>query len=296
MARGIDHLVVAVRDLDGAARFYEALGFQVGARNRHPWGTENRLVQLDGSFVELITTGRDTAPPEHGPRAFSFGAFVRDYLARREGLAMLVLDSVDAQADAAAFAASGIGDFEPFFFERRGRRPDGSEVHVAFSLAFARDAAAQEVGFFVCRHHHPENFWDPAFQAHPNGATGIASVALVSPEPARHEDFLAAFAGAAPTGETGVDLSLPLSRGRIDVLTPDDAAELYGSVETADAPCLAAFTVEVGDIDRVARRLAGGPPHQRIGARLVVPASTAHGVAIAFEQSLSDLDPARRSG
>ena len=43
MARSIDHLVVAVRDLDGAARFYERLGFQVGSRNRHPWGTENRL-------------------------------------------------------------------------------------------------------------------------------------------------------------------------------------------------------------------------------------------------------------
>ena len=46
MTRRIDHLVVAVRDLDGAGRFYERLGFQVGARNRHPWGTENRLVQF----------------------------------------------------------------------------------------------------------------------------------------------------------------------------------------------------------------------------------------------------------
>ena len=46
MTRRIDHLVVAVRDLDGAAAFYERLGFQVGARNRHPWGTENRIVQF----------------------------------------------------------------------------------------------------------------------------------------------------------------------------------------------------------------------------------------------------------
>ena len=60
MARGIDHLVFAVRDLDvGRLRFYERLGFQVGARNRHPWGTENRLVQFPGSFLELITVGRD---------------------------------------------------------------------------------------------------------------------------------------------------------------------------------------------------------------------------------------------
>lgn len=293
MARGIDHLVVGIRDLDAGARLYEALGFQVGARNRHPWGTENRLVQFDGAFIELIALGRDGEPPEHGPRSFSFGAFVRDYLVRREGLAMLVLDSPDAKADAAAFAAAGIGEFEPFFFERQGRRPDGTQVHVAFSLAFARDEAAPGAGFFVCQQHYPENFWNPAFQQHPNGARGIAAVALAAPEPARHASFLEAFTGAASRA-SGSDLSVPLARGRLDVLTPDDAAELYGSVETDDAPCLCAFTIAVEDIERLGRRMAGGVPHQRIGSRIVVPASAGHGVAIAFEPIMSDIDPARR--
>ncbi|MFD2817042.1 VOC family protein [Paracoccus aerius] len=36
--RHIDHVVVAARDLDGAANLYARLGFQVGPRNRHPWG------------------------------------------------------------------------------------------------------------------------------------------------------------------------------------------------------------------------------------------------------------------
>jgi catechol 2,3-dioxygenase-like lactoylglutathione lyase family enzyme len=53
MTRSIDHLVVPVRDLDGAATFYERLGFTVGARNRHPWGTENRLIQFPQNFIEL---------------------------------------------------------------------------------------------------------------------------------------------------------------------------------------------------------------------------------------------------
>ncbi len=295
MARGIDHLVVGIRDLEAGARFYEALGFQVGARNRHPWGTENRLIQFDGSFIELITVGQGEEPPASHGRTFSFGGFVRDYLARREGFAMLVLDSADAQSDAAAFAASGIGDFEPFFFERHGRRPDGSEVHVAFSLAFAADPAIPHAGFFVCQQHKPENFWNPAFQAHPNGAAGIGAVALSASRPAEHMRFLEAFTGASPADATGGRISLPLARGRLDVLTLDDAAELYGSVETDDEPCLAALTVDVADIDRIARRLAG-LPHHRIGSRLVVPASAAHGVAIAFEQRLADLDPARALG
>ena len=61
MTRRIDHLVVAVRDLDEAGSFYRRLGFQVGARNRHPWGTENRLVQFSDSFIELITVGEGAA-------------------------------------------------------------------------------------------------------------------------------------------------------------------------------------------------------------------------------------------
>jgi hypothetical protein len=293
MARGIDHLVIALQDLDAGARLYERLGFQVGALNRHPWGTQNRIVQFDGAFLELISLAPGGAPPDHAPGAFSFGGFVRDYLARREGLAMLVLDSADAGADAQAFAAAGIGAFAPFRFERIARRPDGTEKPVAFALAFAASDALPAAGFFVCQQLHPENFWDPAFQNHPNGARGVGAVALAADEPARHAEFLSAFAGAEATRPTaGGDLSFALARGRLDVVTPDDAATLYVSVETADAPCLAAFTIDVDDVERTARRLAGAVPHQRIGSRLVVPASVAHGVAIAFETVAPGLDGA----
>ena len=51
MARGLDHIVHAVRDLDAAAALYQRLGFQVGARNAHPWGTHNHIVQMPGFFI-----------------------------------------------------------------------------------------------------------------------------------------------------------------------------------------------------------------------------------------------------
>ncbi len=285
MTRGIDHLVVAVRDLDAAARLYERLGFQVGGRNRHPWGTENRLIQLPGSFIELIAVGEGAEIPPHEPRRFSFGAFVRDYLANREGLAMLVLDSADAEADAAGFAAGGLGSFEPFSFERRGRRLDGSETRVAFTLAFAEDPAAERAGFFLCQHHHPENFWNEAFQRHTNRANAVSAVTLAAPDPAAHEPFLTRFAGVLPTSPDGDDLSYTLTRGRIDVVTPDDAAEIYGSVEAEPGTAaFVAFAVRIPNLQSQAVLLAdGGIPYQAIGSRLVVPASVAHGVAIAFE-------------
>lgn len=285
MPRRIDHLVVAVHDLDEASSLYQRLGFQVGARNRHPWGTENRLVQFGSSFIELITVGDDAEIPPHGEGTFSFGAFVRDFLAQREGLAMLVLDSDDAKADAASFAQKGIGSFEPFFFERRGRRPDGTPTHVAFTLAFARDEAAPQAAFFVCQQHYPENFWNPEFQRHDNKAVDIAAVSFVAQDPERHRRFLAAFTGSDPEWIVDRDLSFPLRGARLDMMTPDDAAEVFGSVEVdPDQPSLAAFSVRVEDIGRQARWLdAAEVPYQHIGSRLVVPASAAFGVAIAFE-------------
>jgi catechol 2,3-dioxygenase-like lactoylglutathione lyase family enzyme len=285
MTRRIDHLVVAVHDLDQAGSFYQRLGFQVGARNRHPWGTENRIVQLPSSFIELITVGEGAAIAPHRASAFSFGAFVQDYLRDREGLAMLVLDSRDAKADAALFSESGIGSFEPFHFERSGRRPDGSETKVAFTLAFTSAENSPKAGFFVCQQHFPENFWNPEFQRHDNKATQISSVTLAAPSPERLRSFLRAFSGVQPASPDGDDLSFRLGESHIDVLTPDDAAEIYGSVEAElDQPSFVAFAVRVEDIHRQAQGLDSADiPYQHIGSRLIVPASAAFGVAIAFE-------------
>ena len=108
---------------------------------------------------------------------------------------MLVLEGKGAADDADAFRSAGIGDFKVFNFERAAKRPDGSPVKVAFSLAFATDTKAQDIGYFTCPQHHPENFWNPAFQKHPNGATGIAGVIMVSENPESHRYFLSAFSG-----------------------------------------------------------------------------------------------------
>ena len=61
------------------------------------------------------------------------------YSAAQEGLAMLILNSSDAIADARLFEAAGIGSSKVFDFGREGTRPDGTPVKLAFSLAFASD-------------------------------------------------------------------------------------------------------------------------------------------------------------
>ncbi len=194
MPRALDHLVLAYRDLDAAADRYRAEGFLVSARNRHPWGTANRVVQFDGAYLELIGLGPDYQRPAPDDPVAPFAGYVADYLGEREGLAMVALRSGDAEADARTFAAAGWSRSPLFRFARKGLR-HGREVELAFSLAFMGAEAFDAPRWFVCQHHHPKNFWDASAQAHPNGAVGIGEVGA-----AADPDRLAALLGVAPTG------------------------------------------------------------------------------------------------
>lgn len=284
--RRIDHLVVAAHDLERTAGFYRKLGFQVGARNQHPWGTENRLVQFGSSFIELITVGAaaDHIPP-HQPRRFSFGAFVRDFLQQREGIAMLVLSSADARSAAAQFAQQGIGDFEPFFFERKGKGPDGAETRVAFTLAFASDPAAPDAGFFACEQHFPKNFWNSSFQQHANSAMDIAAVTLSAPDPHRHEEFLSSFTGAERESLADGSMRFALDRGRIEV------APASGPIAS---PLLTSFAIRVADLDCVDRLLCREAiPFTTSGNAIAVAPHLCFSVEIRFETQKAIGKPAR---
>jgi hypothetical protein len=219
MPRGLDHVVHAVRDLDAVAQLYQRLGFTVGARNRHPWGTHNHIVQMPGFFVELLTVAE---PDKLGSDPFSalFGTFNRVFLKDHEELSFVVVESGDAAADARAFREAAIGVSEALRFEREGQRPDGSIVTVAFSLAFARDARAPAIGFAAYQQHYPENFWNPAFQAHANTAAGVAGVVLVAENPTDHHIFLSAFVGERELTATSSGLLIKTPRGEIQVMDP----------------------------------------------------------------------------
>ena len=52
---GLDHLVLCVRDLEAARAAYTHFGFTVTPRAVHPFGTGNSLVQLEGTYLELLT-------------------------------------------------------------------------------------------------------------------------------------------------------------------------------------------------------------------------------------------------
>jgi catechol 2,3-dioxygenase-like lactoylglutathione lyase family enzyme len=286
--RRIDHLVLQSRDLEAQADFYRRLGFQVGARNIHPWGTENRLVQFDGCFLELITLGGKIMPPPHVPREFSFGHHVGEAIRRDgDGMSMLVLSSPDGAADAQWFRQAGIADYAPFRFGRKGKRPDGTEIEVAFTLAFTSPPAMPDLSFFVCQQHFPENFWNPAFQKHENTATAVRSVIAVADDPLANLAFLKAYTGGQPA--VGSDsVVMETAGGRIEIATPARLIAEIGQdpvLFSGKAPHFAAVVFTVQSLDRAEFCLRqNNVPHRREKSRVLVPSGAGFGVLLAFEE------------
>jgi len=286
MARGLDHIVHGIRDLDQGAETYRRLGFTVGARNRHPWGTQNHVVQLPGFFVELLSLGESRVAPSVNPRHFSFAGFMSEQLAHGEGLAMLVLESGDAAADQRAFEAAGISSYDVFRFERDAARPDGTPTRVGFSLAFATDPRSPQTGFFVCQQHFPENFWNPAFQQHANTAEAVAGVVLVADNPSDHHIFLSTLAGVRDMQATSTGITIETPRGTIQVMDPSAFRAHFGvePPQMGEGARLAALRFAVRDPAHLGAVLESNavPASTRAG-RIVVPPDAAHGATIVFE-------------
>jgi hypothetical protein len=290
VARGLDHVAHAVRDLDAAAALYARMGFLVGARNRHApnWGTQNYIVQLPGFFVELLAMGDTRAIEPHAADFFSFGAFNRDFLSRDEGLSMLVLEGRDSAAEAAEFDGAGIGRFRTYTFERDAKRPDGAPTKVAFSLAFAGDAKAPDIGFFACRQHSPENFWIPAFQQHANTTIGISRVILVAAAPADHAHFVSAFTGAGEPTAVGSGIVVKTPRGEIAVMEPAAFVRQFGvrPPDIGGGARLAALCFAVRDLAAAgAALMAGKVDFAEQSQKLVVGPHVAFGATLVLESA-----------
>jgi hypothetical protein len=285
MPRGLDHIVHAVRDLDAAADFYRRAGFTVGARNRHSWGTHNHLVQLPGFFMELLAVAEPDKLTGEGFGAL-FGDFNRQFLGRHEGLSFMMLESEDVPADAAQFRSAGFARSDALTFERAGKGPDGSTVTVGFSLAFAQDPRAPEIGFAVCRQHNPQLFWNSALQQHANGTTGVAGAVLVAENPTDHHIFLTAFSGVRELHAGSGVLIAPTSRGDIRIMDPAAFHTRFG-VEPPDpsgGARLAAvrFTVRERKALHDTLTARGIAFSEHVGQTVIAPAA-AMGATLVFE-------------
>lgn len=183
--RGLDHLVVAVRDLDAAAASWSALGFTLSPRGLHSAhvGSANYTMMFGEDYLELLAV---LVPQTHNQA-------LRDFLAKREGLERAAFTTADAAAGAEALRARGVDSTGPLHFGRPVPMPDGTEAEARFSVfRWPASSYAGGLGIFACQHHTPEAVWVPSLQSHPNGVTGIRRALAATADPAAAAGKLAA--------------------------------------------------------------------------------------------------------
>jgi catechol 2,3-dioxygenase-like lactoylglutathione lyase family enzyme len=182
MLKGIDHVVIAVADLDRAIAGFHALGFRVVHGGHHPGlGTHNALIAFaDGAYFELI--------------AFLVSASRHRWFAavsKGGGLTDFCLQTDDLDTDAASFQRAGATVSEPFAMERQ--RPDGYSVK--WMLAVTQPPSAGAVPFLI-RDTTPRDERVPRERTHPNGAAGIRTLTVAVENAAAARAFYERVLGA----------------------------------------------------------------------------------------------------
>lgn len=197
MIRAIDHIVILVNDLQAAIDDYAALGFSVAPGGTHADGaTHNALIIFaDDTYLELIAFLRE-APTHYWWRHVAPGEGLIDYAL----LPSAIADDV-AAARGRGLALDGPHD--------GGRlRPDG--VRVAWQTARPLAPGLP----FLCGDVTPRELRVPggALRQHPNGATGIAAVAVAAADLSATTADYAALLGPPAFGST-----FPLGAGAITI-------------------------------------------------------------------------------
>ena len=186
MLRGIDHIVIAVRDRAAASADYEALGFTVTPGGEHTGGaTHNALISFsDGSYFELIAFREPDLPQQHKWWA---------KFAKGEGTVDFALRADDVAAEADRLRDTGIAIDGP---QDGGRlRPDGERVAWRNLGLHAPGAPLP----FVIEDVTPREVRVPPGPAaeHPLGISGVAGLTLLVENLDRAAEPFAALLGAS---------------------------------------------------------------------------------------------------
>jgi len=274
---GIDHILLAVRDLDAARMGWTRLGFTLSPRGKHLGrGTGNYCIMFPRDYIELFgIVGSERVSPEYTA-----------FLAAREGAMKLAWATDDAAAAAAAMGRLGLHPDAPRDLGRQLELPEGTVVP-RFKIVALPDGETPALPSFLCEPLTPELMRRPEWLAHANGATGLLGVTVVVDDTAPLHDAYERLFGPAAIHTTDDILTLRVGRHRIIFATAEDFAAMYPEIEIAEpvaAPFIALLTLTVSDPEATVDYLTEWQiAHDALpDRRVLVPAAEANGAVLEF--------------
>jgi hypothetical protein len=274
---GIDHVVIAVRDLDRTRMCWTRLGFTLTARGRHlQRGTANYCVMFDEDYLELVGVV-DRAQDMGGLDVF---------LAGGDGIRSLAFASRAGDHGASALAAQGLHPGAARDLARQVELADETIVP-RFRLISLPPEETPGLDAFICEHLTPELLRRPAWLHHANGAVAVRSVAIVveatAPLRAAYEKLF----GAAAITATDDVLTVHAGAHRLVFATPDDFSALYPEVADVGKrapPAIMVLTLASRDLDATADHLTQWQVayEELAEGAVLVPADEADGASLIF--------------
>ena len=282
---GIDHVIVAVNDLEQARAGWTRLGFTLTPRGRHigpdgPLGTANYCVMFGRDYLELLGF---VGPDEHAEQ-------LRAFLARREGaMAVAFAPAGSAEVSARALVGQGLHPGAPRALGRQLELAEG-EVEARFSLLTLPPEETSDLDCFICGHLTPELVRRPAWLEHPNGAVGLRAVYILAADTAPLLPAYDRLFGIHEVTTTDAVTSVRAGPHRLVFMTPDDFATMHPGISLAadfPIPGIAALELAVADRDLTANHLRrqGIAYDDLPKGRLAVLAREANGTVLFFTES-----------
>jgi hypothetical protein len=271
---GLDHAVIAVRDLDTAGETFRRMGFTLAPRGLHSTGSSNHNIMLGGDYFELL----------HVPNPNPLQAWYHAFLAQHEGLAALALTGTDALAAIPVLAEAGFEPSAPRDFSREVST--GSRTGTArFRLTNIEPARTPGAQVFICQHYTRDLVWLPELQRHANGAFALAAVAFVADNVANLAGIYGRVFGVWPER---IDEGLKVETGGAPLAfcTRRALQDRLREVElpARARPHAAALFIRVADRQVAYRTLRDGgfAPKRMSDGSWAIDAGEAHGVAMVF--------------
>lgn len=281
---GIDHPVVAVRDLDAACSQYRRLGFAVTPPGAHVHrGVGNACVMFATNYIELRTDlagGRIANGVAqflaNGHDGF-FGCVFRPAVSADNAYAGLLSKGVNA----AEQPRESIRDFE---------LPSGT-IPLKFKLfALEKGTLPGLLSVVVCEHLTHEEMRPAQWLVHPNGATSIRAIVAVVTERAKLIDHAARIFGAGRIEQHGAtDIVRVGAEQRLYAISPERARDL-GFPTFGEGAQIVAMEIHAPDLDKVAALLQeNGVTHKWMNAGCIhVAAEEAQSATILFSNAPAD--------
>ena len=252
---GLDHALVAVRDIAAARELYMGLGFLSRGFSQHPWGTSTTVLIFREQLFEIVGIGDPALLDGYETGGFRFGRHVAHWLAQGEGVALTALNSQDAEADAAALAARGVEVTGTIDFGREVTREDGTPDRTRTTLKVLANRRFPRLSLFACQQFRRDLIEYPEWMAHPNGVHAIAgmTVAAGQGDRAAVTEWLSRVQDSP--ADDGSDLTrIATARGSWAVTDAAGFAALYGAALASAEPHIAGIDLATPTPAAVAQR------------------------------------------